>query len=216
MKRLLTTAASILVLAAPACADVIDVFATVDGGAPAHTSSATGQLIISAVALGPFSLNSVVINSEATLPAPGILNTNTLNLNQTVGGNHTLVLDIVASGLAGPGALRNLLSSFSVSGLTAGWDAREQTFVNGALLADTGVFTNPSDSAFSINPAFLAGTYSAEVKYTIDGVGIGGFNGGVDMSLAAVPGPVVGAGLPGLAIGLALLGLGIRRRVQLT
>jgi hypothetical protein len=195
MKRLLLIAAASALLAGTALADIITATATVDGGPPSSTASATGQLIISAVALGPFSLNTVIANSQSTLPPPGILDTNTLNLQQSDPGNHTLVLDITASQLTGPGALASILSSFSVSGLTAGWTAREQTFINGTLLADTGVFTTPSGSAFSIDPAFLSNPYSATVVYTITSAGIGGFNGGVDISaeVSAVPGPIAGA-----------------------
>jgi hypothetical protein len=61
------------------------------------------------------------------------------------------------------------------------------------LLSDTGVFTQSSDSAFEVQPAFLTGPYTAEVKYTINSDGIGGFNGGIAMSVAAVPEPATWA-----------------------
>jgi hypothetical protein len=200
----------------PAQADIITITATVDGGPPSSTSSGLGTLTVSNVALGPFSLNTVTVTSQVLLPAPGILDTNTLNLQQTATGSHTLILDIIASALTGPGSLQNLLSSFSVSGLTDGWTAREQTFINGTQLADTGIFTTPSGSAFSIDPAFLSNPFSAEVIYTIVSNGIGGFNGGTDISVAAVPGPVAGAGFPGILAGLvALWGLNKRRRRNL-
>jgi hypothetical protein len=208
--------ASVFALASPALADTITATAIVDGGAPVTTSSATGTLNINNVALGVFSLNTVSIDSQSILPAPGIINTNTLNLQQTATGSHTLALDIVASGLTGPGTLASLLSSFSVSGLTAGWTARERTFINGVQLSDTGIFTASSDSAFSINPAVLTNPFSAEVRYDIVSNGIGGFNGGIDISRTGltqeIPGPIVGAGMPGLVMAcFGLIGLGWRR-----
>jgi hypothetical protein len=212
MKKLLVTTAFLLV-AGPALADSIVITATVDGTLELTTpANTTGTVNLNgAIPGGIFTLNSLSIDSQTVLPFPGIMTTNTLNLQQTNTGNHKLVIDITASGLTGPGALRNLLSSFSVSGLTTGWNADEQTFINGNLLADTGVFTTPSGSAFQTDAAFLTNPFTAEVRYTINSVGIGGFNGGVDIS-APVPGPVVGAGIPGILAGLGLLGIGWKRR----
>lgn len=216
MKRyMLTGAAALVLLIGPARADIIDLFATVDGGAPAHAQSVTGTLNVINAALGPFTLNTVNATSQSVLPPPGILDTNSLNLQQTNTGSHQLILDIIASQLTGPNVLANILSSFSVSGLTSGWSAREQTFINGVQLSDTGFFVTPSASAFEIKPAFLTNPYSAEVIYTINSVGIGGFNGGIDMSVAnvAVPLPLAGAGLPGLVTAcLGLFGFHWRRR----
>lgn len=210
---LLASAAALVLLVSPVRADVIDLFATVDGGAPSHTQSVDGTLDVIGVALGPFSLNTIHATSQVVLPPPGILDTNTLNLQQTNTGSHTLIIDIIASQLTGTTALANILSSFSVSGLTAGWSAREQTYINGLLLSDTGIFTTPSASAFETKTALLTNPYSAEVKYTISSVGIGGFNGGIDMSATPVPLPLAGVGLPGLvAACLGLFGLHWRRR----
>lgn len=217
MKQLLYASVALLALATAARADTITATAVVDGGAPQSTSSASGTLNIVGVALGPFSFNTISANSQSTLPAPGILTTNSLDLQQTAAGSHVLVLDIVASQLTGTNALTNFLSTFSVSGLTAGWTAREQTFINGVQLADTGNFNTPSASASANTIRLETNPFTAGVRYTITSNGIGGFNGGIDISgTAAVPGPVVGAGFPGL---VALLG-GIwgwkKRRQSLT
>jgi hypothetical protein len=217
MKRLLMTAASILVLAAPAFADAIVMTATVDGTLVNTSTSADGTLDVTNQSFGAFfNLNSLTINSQQFLGPGEILSTNTLDVNQTLGGTHKLVIDIKATGLTGPGAFANLLSSFSVTGQAAGWTAEEQTFINGSPLADTGVFSVVSDSAFSVNPALLTNPFTAEAIYTINSTGTGRFNGGIDIDLAAVPGPIVGAGLPGIIAGLALLGLGMRRRRETT
>jgi hypothetical protein len=117
------------------------------------------------------------------------LSSNTLDVDQGTTGTHTLVLDIVATGLAGPNALENFLSSFSVSGQTAGWSVVESTTINGVLLATTPVFTGVSDAASSINPAFAGATFTADEHYVIHSVGQGSFNGGIDIAVAAVPEP---------------------------
>ena len=218
MRQLLYALTAVAALAvSPALADTITATATVDGGLTQTSTSSTGTLNIVGGSIGPFSFNTVSANSQITLPAPGILTTNSLNLQQTAPGSHQLVLDITASQLTGTNALANFLSTFSVSGLTAGWTAREQTFINGVQLADTGNFTTPSASASNNTIRLETNPFSAEVRYTITSNGPGGFNGGIDISgTAAVPGPVVGAGFPGL---VAVFGAGLaywkRRRSAL-
>jgi hypothetical protein len=204
MKYLLATTAILAAMSLPAAADTITLKAFVDGVLVSTLTSADGNLDVSAQSFGPdFNINSLTLNSETFLPVSNWLSTNTLNVNQSIGGNHQLVIDIVANGLAGPGAVVPTLSSFSVTGLTKGWNADEQTFINGSLLSDTGVFTATSDSAFDVALANLTNPFSAEAKYTINGVGVGRFNGGIDILAAPTPlpgtFPFLAAGLVGIA-----------------
>jgi hypothetical protein len=188
MKKILL--ASVFALAVgPAMADAINLTATVDGVAAGSASSPDGSLTITNQAFGVFNLNSLSINSATFLAPPGVLSSNTLDVDQGTSGTHTLVLDIVATGLAGPNALENFLSSFSVSGQSAGWSVVESTTINGSLLATTPVFTGVSDSASSINAAFAGATFTADEHYIIHSVGQGSFNGGIDIAVAAVPEP---------------------------
>jgi hypothetical protein len=138
MKRLLLAAVAVSALTAgPALSDSISLTATCDGVACGSASSPDGSLTVTNQSFGTFNLNSLSINSETFLAPPGVLSSNTLDVDQTTLGNHTLVLDIVASGLSGPNALTAFLSSFSVSGQTAGWSVVESTTINGNLLATT-------------------------------------------------------------------------------
>jgi hypothetical protein len=208
MKKILL--ASVFALAiSPALADAINLTATVDGVAAGSASSPDGSLTITNQAFGVFNLNSLSINSETFLAPPGILSSNTLDVDQSTSGTHTLVLDITATGLAGPNALENFLSSFSVSGQTAGWSVVERTTINGTTLATTPLFTGVSDSASSINAAFAGTTFSADEHYVISSVGQGSFNGGIDIAVAAVPEPATWAML---LLGFAGLGFMFRRQ----
>lgn len=199
MKTLLLSC--VLAMAAiPVLADSLTLTATVDGIVVGTASSANGTLDISDQAFGIFNLNSLSINSETFLAPPGVLNTNTLNVDQSISGNHILQLDIVASGLAGTPGIQQFLSEFSVTGLTTGWSAQETTTINGNLLSATPVFTVNS-AAVDINGSALIGrTFTADAHYIIHSVGIGQFNGGIDINTTAapVPGPIAGAGIPGL------------------
>jgi hypothetical protein len=213
MKKLLLTSVFALAVS-PAFADSINLTATVDGSLVASASSPDGTLNVNDQAFGSvFNLNSLNINSQEFLAPPGVLSTNTLDVDQTSGGTHTLVLDIRAAGLKGPGALENFLSSFSVSGQTGGWSVVEQTRINGVVLATTPLFAGVSDSASSINAAFASNPFTAEAIYTIHTAGVGSFNGGVDIS-AAVPEPATwGMMLLGF-VGLALAFRTRRKRVS--
>ena len=79
---------------------------------------------------------------------------------------------------------------------------------NGA--AGSGVFTNIADLG-------LGPLTSFNVEYTINTNGIlGEANLGINLSAVSVPGPIVGAGLPGLVVACGgLLALARRRRRQL-
>jgi hypothetical protein len=214
MKSLFPGAALAILASTAAMADTIALTATEDGTVVGTASSASGTLDVNNQAFGTFNVNTLTINSQATLAPPAILDTNTLDLQDTVqAAAHTLVIDIVASGLTGPSALRALLSEFSVTGLTTGWSAVEATSINGTPLSTTPLLTGNSSSFDLLGAAVLTNPYSAEVKYTINATpGTGEFNGGIDINTAAVPGPTAGAGAPGLALGLALAWFGWRRR----
>jgi hypothetical protein len=213
MKKLLL--ASVFALAVgPAFADAINLTATVDGVAAGSASSPDGSLTVTNQSFGAFNLNSLSINSQTFLSSPGVLSSNTLDVDQTTTGNHTLQLDIVATGLAGPNAVQDFLSSFSVSGQSAGWSVVETTTINGVPLAATGLFTGVSDSASSINAAFAGTTFTADEHYTIMSVGEGSFNGGIDISVSAVPEPATwGMMLLGF-VGLAFMFRQQRRKVS--
>ena len=110
MKRLLLATAALVVLSAPALADNIIATARVDGTLVSTSNSATGSLNIVNQSYGPiFNMNSLTANSQSVLATPGILSTNTFNVNQILGGTHDLVIDVVALGLTGTGLLTNLL-----------------------------------------------------------------------------------------------------------
>lgn len=200
-------------VAVPAMADAISLVVREDGNQVFSQSSADGTLNVENAVFGTFNINTVTANSQTFLAPGDIFRTNTLNIAQNGVGNHQLIIDLVATGLTGPSALQALLSSFSVTNLTQGWSAQESTTINGNLLATTPVFTVTSDSAFSTNAVFLGSTFTADVHYLINSVGAGGFNGGIDIA-HAVPGPVVGAGLPGLLSLLGFGGLWWKRRNQ--
>lgn len=204
--------AGVLALAAAsAWADNITLTATVDGVLIDTITSSDGTLNPANVSFGPdYNLNSLNIDSETFLAPPGIIHTNTINVDQNVSGSHQLVLDIKADGLVGPGAVTALLSEFSVTGLTGGWSAMEQTFINGNPLASTPLFTANSASADVGGSANLTNPFEAEVRYTINSDSVGQFNGGINID--AVPGPVLGAGFPCMLAGMIMLGLVRARR----
>jgi hypothetical protein len=198
---------------ASARADNITLNATADGVlVDTINSGGLPTLDISNIDFGAaFLLNSLTINSASALAVPAELNTNTLDIAANAVGNHQLILDVTAAGLTGTGTLQSFLSEFSVTGLTTGWNVMEQTFINGVLLAATPVVTTNSASADVTSFALETNPFSAEVRYTINSVGSGQFNGGIDIS--AVPGPILGAGLPGMITALfGMLGLNRLRR----
>lgn len=218
MRKFLLGSVVALVMA-PADADNITMVATADG-VVVDTVSSGGlpTLNLVNVAFGPaFNLNTLSLDSQAGLAAPDVINTNTLNVAATSGasGAHSLVLDITATGLTGTGALEAFLSTFSITGITTGWTANEETFVDGGLLHATGPIGTTSSST-AIDSALQPNPFSAEVRYTIDSFGTGNFNGGIDIStqVAPVPGPVAGSGVPGLAMAVGAIVLLWRRRTR--
>lgn len=218
MRTLLASTALLALVVSPAWADALSVTATEDGTNVGTESSADGTLNIVNQAFGTFNLNTLTINDENFLAKPGILNTNTLDVQQNSSSTaHTFVLDITATGLTSPTGLTQLLNEFSVTGLTSGWTVQEATFINGALQAMTPVVSANSASADVTTTANLTSPFSAEVRYTIVTAAntAGQFNGGIDIS--AVPAPILGAGLPGMLAGvMALLGFARRRRNKLS
>src|SRR5215469_9555264 len=182
MKRLLLASALLAFGSVGAMADSITLTATCDGSLCAALASANGTLDVSDQAFGPvFNLNSLSINTAEFLAPPTVLSTNTLDVDQTAGGSHTLVIDIVGHNITGPNFSSNILSSFSVSGQTAGWSIQEQTLINGVVQVTSPVFTGVSTSGSATTLAFLGTTFDAEAIYTITSDGVGSVNGGIDI-----------------------------------
>jgi hypothetical protein len=213
MRKLLLATTALLALTGAARADLITVSASVDGG-PTFTANSLGlpTLSLSGVVLPDFTFNQGDFTSRGLLaPAGGILTSNTINI-QSGTGTHALTLDVLATGLSGPNSLQNILNSFSVSGQSPGWSVVETTFINGVQQSTTGTFTGVSDNASAFTSAFLGTTFTAEERYVITSNGAGDFNGGIVMSVAAVPEPATWAMMILGFFGIGSLAMAKRRR----
>jgi hypothetical protein len=108
--------------------------------------------------------------------------------------------------------LQTLISGFDVTGISANWTAHLSTDINGSLVGShtfMGPLSNGTDQdTFGFT---LPSIFNASIHFDIDNGGsVGEANTGA--ALAAVPGPIVGAGLPGLVAALGWLGFGRFRR----
>jgi hypothetical protein len=211
---LLATAAMIL----PASAGNITIGLQEDGGAIASAGGGS-NFALTGVSFGTFQLNNISGTTQPDLTDGGLLSSQSFNVTSTVGGFHVLNVFVTAQNLLSPSGLLDVTSSFTTNLLTSGWNVTQST-----LLSPTdGLFTGTplSNQIFigigsSVKDAFVnagSGPFSVTTEYSITTNGLAGSqNGTIEMSAAAVPGPIVGAGLPGLVAALGWLGFGRFRR----
>ena len=193
MRKLLLATTALIAMTGASRADSITATVT-DNGVNVNTTSSGGSLDIPSVTFGNFQVNSVTADSHSILGGNSILDTNTIDIKNMAAETHTqvLVIDIKDTNITGITGLQNFLSEFSVTNLTAGWTAQLQSYINGALIGDTGAL---GAETIGLDQNFFGTATSpmtAEVKYTITDPGgaVGEFNGGIDVSVtAAVPEP---------------------------
>jgi hypothetical protein len=195
--------------------------ASVNGGAiTTEGTSGTGNLSIGGITYGTFNINNSSAQSRAALGAPGLLNSQNLDISTSTPG--VLTIWITAQGLSFMGA-QNFVSSFAVNALSGSIiGVTESTFFSAANgLFDAGgqtlLNTQPFSAIGSMGPfttsGITSGTYSVTEKYVISDTGGGVGNDNVTIDLAATPAMVPEPGsLLLVGSGLALAGLLYYRR----
>jgi hypothetical protein len=188
--------------------------ATGAGGAAAFACSA-GTTPCNPAVWGVFDANLITGTGRPIDPLPNILGSTSFNI--TASGSGTLRVFVTSQNNTD---LANLFTtSFTSNSLPTGWTVREQTFLD----TGNGLFTTVTalgDHTFNaigtdVENAFVnsGANYSITEVYTITATTSGSALSTITVS--GVPGPIVGAGVPGLVAACGgLLALAGRRRRQ--
>ncbi len=217
MKKLLLSTAVLLATVVAAAAGSINLQLQEDANAPvvflgggASSFSSTNQ------AFGSFNIVNITGSTQPSVFSPVFLSTNTLDVQNVADGPHTLQIWITGNDLGNQG-LHAITSQFTNVTLTPGWSVTLETLYSatnqmfGGTQLNTTTFNTAPNSTSGNSVANFDGNFSLTAHYTITTTGLGQANSGIDIS--AVPGPVVGAGLPGLIMACGgLLALARRRR----
>jgi hypothetical protein len=196
-----------------ASADNVFIGYSVNGGATiTQIASGTGSASIN-MALGSFTVDFL---SGAVGVFPDLLLSNSLNIAGSIPG--TLDIYVTETNVPLAAGTYNFLSDFTtnVTGMTVTestyFDNADGKFTTSNLLG-TELFNPPGlGVGSSSNSGSVGGAFSVTERFSLSGSGTD--NSTIDF---AVPGPILGAGLPGAIVACgALLALARRRRNSIT
>jgi hypothetical protein len=216
MKKLLLTTAALLFATAAATAGTVTLQYSEDAGPTTSLVFATASGSLATPVTTPdFTIASFSGITNPLIALPFLLQGQQIDVTSPgTTGAHTLHLTVLGLGLTAPTGPSILGSGFDVTGITAGWTVAMSTDVNGIIVGSTsftGPLSNGTDQDFAgFN---LPATFDTSIHFDISNGGVSGAsNTGAALAAVAVPGPLVGAGLPGLLAAFGFGGWQWRRR----
>jgi hypothetical protein len=191
--------------------------------APVLLTSGPGAAVFSCgiaacpAATGVFTANLITASGNPILPLPELLGSTSFNVTSTGAGS----LRIYVTSQNNTDVTTDWLSTFTSNSLPSGWTVTEETFLdvaNGLFTTATAlssvVFNTIGTSVQQHNGLPSGALYSITHLYTIVATGSGSALSTI--SISQVPGPIVGAGIPGLLAACGgLIALARRRRKRI-